>query len=492
MTKRVNTNKWILKRHTSDLDVLITTAFYLKNFSKSSFESEDRKNLLLKLKELGLYSERNKDIPIDKIDHLIKTLCFYMFGYVTKVADKKTFLFSPLGNLFLKKKNDVENRSKIFFTMLWGMQFPHPESGTEECFQLYPFRLIFKLLHDPRLDGKLYAFEVVCSAVFTQDVTKQSYDALVENILCLRKLSDKEIENIAIEDSHVYVNAAYEWDYYTTKVLATAGLIERTEGVEICRLFHAGGKTSRKLTRNQITFNPKLELLYQSLESAYPFDAKPVHLNDDGRLKIDAINEIFNFYPRELLYEIGEISRESEKELDLLELPRLIEMYANNNEGEQAYLFEEKLTDGFNIFYNVQAEWVGGAGNTDIECLYTGKEGSKKFAVDAKSTKNKLMSLSSGRLALHREKIGARYTIVVTPRYVPAVKSDINKTPNVILLANTFTEYLYNCINNDMRMVDFEPFDKIVEENLGQDISPHISRLTLEKFGLSAEHELAN
>ena len=492
MTKRVNTSKWILRRHTSDLDVLIHTAFYLKNFSKSSFESEDRKNLLLKLKELGLYSERNKDIPIDKIDHLIKTLCFYMFGYVTKVANKKTFLFSPLGNLFLKNKNDEGKRSKIFFTMLWGMQFPHPESGTEKCFQLYPFRLIFKLLHDSRLHGKLYAFDVACSTVFTQDATKESYEALVENILNLRKLSDREIENLALEDSHVYVNATFEWDYYTTKVLEAAGLIVKTEGVEICRLFHAGDKTSRKLTRNEISFHPKVEALYQSLENAYPFDAKPVPLNDDGRLKIDAIKEIFNFYPRELLYEIGEISHESEKELELLELPRLIGIYANNNEGEQAYLFEEKLTDGFNMFYNVQAEWIGGAGNTDIECLYTSELGAKKFAVDAKSTKNKLMNLSSGRLALHREKIGAKYTIVVTPRYVPAVKSDIDKTPNVILLANTFSEYLYNCINNDIREIDFGPFDKIVEENLGQDISSHISRLTLEKFGLSTEQGVVN
>ena len=259
-------------------------------------------------------------------------------------------------------------------------------------------------------------------------------------------------------------------------------------GVEICRLFHAGGKTSRKLTRNEICFDPKLESLYQSLDAKYPFDAKPVALNDDGRLKVDLIKEIFNFYPRELLLEINELSLEAEKELGLLDLPRLIEIYANNNEGAQAYLFEEKLADGFNIFYNVEAKWIGGAGNTDIECLYTSNEDSKKFAVDAKSTKNKLMSLSSGRLEAHREKIGAKYTIVVTPRYVPAVKSDIKKTSNVILLANTFSEYLYNCISNDVREVDFGPFDKIVQENLGQDISTHISRLTLEKFGLSADH----
>lgn len=49
----------------------------------------------------------------------------------------------------------------------------------------------------------------------------------------------------------------------------------------------------------------------------------------------------------------------------------------------------------------------------------------KKFSVEAKSTSNKLPSLNAGRLAHHRELIGARYTIVVTPRYVPSVKYEV-------------------------------------------------------------------
>ena len=83
----------------------------------------------------------------------------------------------------------------------------------------------------------------------------------------------------------------------------------------------------------------------------------------------------------------------------------------------------------------------------------------KKFTVEAKSTKNKLSSVNAGRLAGHREKIGGAYTIVVTPRYVPAAKRDIYNTPNVIVLASTFAEYLYNCIDNDLRDVDYEDFD---------------------------------
>lgn len=485
MTKRVETEKWILRRHTSDFEILVTTADYLKNFTKSSFEPEDRKRLLLKLKELGRYNERNKDIPIDKIDHLIKTLSFFLFGYVTKVAGNKKFLFSPLGNLFLKYKNEPRALTKIFFTMLWGIQYPNPESGTDAMFQIYPFRLIFKLLNDERLFKKLYAYEVACIVMFTKDVSINSYDSLVNKILQLRKLSNKEIENLVAEDSHVFVNASYEWDYYTSKLMVLAGIVEKSDGEEICRLYHQGGKTSRKLTRNSISFAPDLNDLYEKLELFYPFDSVPIQLNDPNRLKIDAVKEVFNFYPKELLSEIGESSSDTDKELALLDLPKLIELYSNNNDGDQAYLFEEKLTDGFNIFYNVDAEWIGGAGNPDIECIYTTDDEVKKFAVEAKSTRNKLLAISSGRLELHRKKIGAKYTIIVTPRYVPAVKADIQGTNNVILLANTFSEYLYNCINTNQRNVDFSKFDKIILENCGTDISKHVSLITLEEFGTS-------
>jgi type II restriction enzyme len=482
MTKRVSTDKWILRRHTSDTDLLILVAFFLKNL-KSSFELEDRKELLTKLKHFKLYNERNHEIPTDKIDHVIKTLSFYMFGYIDKIEKRKTFLFSPLGNLFLRHRESSEATSKIFLTMLWGMQFPHPESGTDSKFKLFPFRLIFKLLNDERLNFKIYAFEFACIISFIETITKEAYESLVLELLNLRKLSNNEIKEIVDKDSHVYVNATYEWDYYTTKVLQQLGLITKINGEEICHLYHEGGNTKRKLTRNYIHFCTPLKSLYKALSDKYPFDATPILLNDHSRLKIDAVKEIFSFYPKELLVEISDFSETSQQEIELLELPKLIEMYSNNiNEGD-AYLFEEKLTDGFNLFFNVDAELIGGPGNTDIECLYTTNRTNKKFAVDAKSTKNKLTTISSGRLASHREKIGANYTIVITPRYVPAVKLDITNTNNVILLANTFSEYLYNCLNNNLREIDYKDFDEIIENNMGKDISNLVSNLTVKKFG---------
>lgn len=94
------------------------------------------------------------------------------------------------------------------------------------------------------------------------------------------------------------------------------------------------------------------------------------------------------------------------------------------------------------------------------------------------------MGISIGRLREHRKEIGGEYTIVVTPRYVPATKRDIIGTPIVIILASTFAEYLYNCIDHNVREIDYEDFDNIIVNNLGKDISRSISTLTISKFAV--------
>lgn len=218
----------------------------------------------------------------------------------------------------------------------------------------------------------------------------------------------------------------------------------------------------------------------QKLLNSFPYDEEPLLLDDPERLKIDVIKEIYSFLPKILLEEIGEAKDEFKYEL--LNLTKYIEQYSNNTEGKEAYLFEDILTEGFNLFFNVDAKKVGGAGNTDIECLYLTRK--KKFAVDAKSTKNKLSGLNAGRLAEHRSKIGGEYTIVVTPRYVPAVLHDIKTSSVVILSASTFSEYLYNNIDNGVREIDYADFDEIITENMGTDISKNVSALTMEKFSI--------
>lgn len=478
MTLRIDSKKWILYRHTRDFEKLCAVAEFLKSYTKTGISKEDKTNLNLKLRELGLYNERNPELPLDAINHKINQLSYYMFGYQAKVDGEDRFLFSPLGNLFLKHVEDKEKTAKTFLTMLWAVQYQHPHSGTDKEFQLYPFRLIYKLLSEPKLSNKLYAFEVAYSVVFTKEITQTKYNELVNQLLDLRKLSDEELADKFQEDRHAYVNSAYEWDYYVSSLFESAGVLDKKDGIVITKLQHGNTNTFRKITRNEVSIPDNLKTLVQQLENEYSFLENPLLLNDPERLKIDVVKEIYSFYPKTLLVEIGE--EIDNFKFELLNLPKLIEQYADNNDGAEAYLFEDALTDGFNMFYNVEAQKIGGAGNTDLECLYIPKK--KKFAVDAKSTKNKLSGVNAGRLEGHREKIGGAYTIVVTPRYVPAVLQDIRTSPIVIIRANTFSEYLYNCIDNDVREIDYEDFDSIIVNNLGKDISKNISDLTISRF----------
>ena len=477
MTHRVERNKWILYRHTNNFELIIAVAENLKFFSKSTITNEEKTKLNLKLKEIGLYKERNSEFPLDAINHKINTLAYFMFGYKVKIDGNNRFLFSPLGNLFLKNIKNKINLSKIFITMLWALQFEHPHGGSNSVFKLYPFRLIFKLLTDSRLGFKLFAFEVAYYVVFIEEVDIKIYEELVANILKMRGWSNEKIENEFKKDEHTYVNSIYEWDYYVTKLFLDVGIIEKKEGEIICKLSH-GKSTLRNLRRNEVSISKDVLDLVFKLEKENTFLEKPLILNDPERLKIDVAKEIYSYYPRVLLEEIGEIV--DDLKFELLNLPNLIEQYSNNTDGIEAYLFEDILLDGFNMFYNIEANKVGGAGNTDLECLYLTQK--KKFAVEAKSTKNKLLLANTSRIGEHREKIGGEYTIIVTPRYVPGVLRDIRTSPIVIIRASTFSEYLYNCIENDIRDIDYQDFDHIIINNLGKDISKNISDLTIARF----------
>ena len=180
----------------------------------------------------------------------------------------------------------------------------------------------------------------------------------------------------------------------------------------------------------------------------------------------------------------NELQENDEIERQLLELPTLIEQYANNPDNSTAYLFEEVLEKGFNMFYDVEAHRIGGAGHTDVECKYITLR--KKFVVEAKSTANKLSLVNTQRLKEHRDEVGGEYTIVITPRYVPAAKRDIRNTPVVLVTAHTFSEYLYNHIYHDVREMMYSDFDNIIINHLGEDVSQLISDMTIEKFAANS------
>lgn len=482
MTRRIKQNKWILYRHTSDLNLVLKVAEFLKNKLHKDVGKDEKKKLQNKLAQLGLYNERNVNRPLDAINHKINTLCFFMFGYKEKDTNNEKFIFSPLGNLFLKYSNDTQKRRLIFLTMIWAVQFEHPHSGTDTSISLYPFRLIFKLLQDSRLQNKLFAYEISYAVVFSTKMNSVLYEELVKKLLNLRKLSDDEIFELFLEDPHAYVNSVYEWDYYTSKILQSEGVVSIDKGAIIGKIKHGNTNTFRKISKNVFSIPKDLAEYVEVLQSNYSYDSDVLELNHPNRPRLDVIKEVYSFYPKELMKRLGEYSKQIDQ---ILQLPKLIKEYSRNSDGETAYLFEDVLEDGFNQFYNVSAKKIGGAGNPDLECVFL--EMNKKFTVDAKSTKNKLSMINAGRLRHHREMIGGKYTIVITPEYVPAVLRDIENTQVVILLASTFSEFLYNNLVIDNRKIDFRLIDEIIETNLGEDISDEVSNITIGTFGISSD-----
>ena len=478
----VEREKWILYKHTSNYELIKAVALDVKNSCASNVSDTERYRMQERLAALDLYKTRNpQERPLDSINHRINTLEFYMFGYED---DDKRFIFSPLGNLFLNHINDEEKLRRIFATMLFAIQFQHVANGTPDSFQLYPFRLLLQLMLDERLEKKIYSTEYAYLIAFTHNINIDSYNELVKKILEFRSLDNEEKIKLLKKDEHTYVNCIYEWQYYTQKILASAGIIKVNEGEKLTKLFHpskqnsSSSPTGRYVRTGYAYVAEDMESYICQLLNDYPYYETPLRLDDECRMQLDIVKEIYSFYPQILLHEIGEET--DELQVKLLELPKLIEEYSNNPENETAYLFEDVLTEGMNMFINVEARKIGGAGHTDIECLYITKK--KKFAVEAKSTANKLSGINAGRLREHRRQIGGEYTIVITPRYVPAAKTDIYGNPIVIILASTFSEYLYNHVYHDVRNIDYEDFDSIIINNLGKDISKLISNMTMEKF----------
>jgi len=478
MPTRIEDEKWILYRHTNNLDIVKAVAVNLHTYSNSSISNEDKQRLNQKLKDLAYYRERNPSMPLDAINHKINTLAYFLFGHKTIIDGGQRFLFSPLGNLMLEEFQNKERSAKIFLTQLFGIQFPHPHGGASSSFTLYPYRLLFKLLLDERLLRKLYSIEITTILVFVKKIDEDEYENLVKGILEFRKLShEKKIAKLR-EKYHAHVNAYYEWDYYQAKLFESAGLLTRTEGTEIIKMSH-GTSTRRTIKHNYVEIDEAIRpYLEQLLVNHTPFKV-PFDLNDPSRLKSDVIKEIYSFFPEDLIVELG--IETSTGFNYVLQLMRAIEYHSENPETDSPYKFEELLTDAFNHFSDVEAEWIGGSGNTDIECLYLPDR--SKFCIDGKSTSRKLTLVNSGRLRAHRERVGGAYTVVITPRYVPSVLHDIRYDNVVILRPSTLTEFLYQVVTNRNLKSEYEPIHNIILNSRGTDISAELSNYTFKMFG---------
>lgn len=490
MGVKVDKTKWILYRNFKDYELLKEIAIYVKERCGNMGSENSRYEMRDWLASMDLYHTRHPKVrPLDSQHHKIRTLEYYMFGYDTGVYGSRKFMFSPLGNLFIHHINEEDKLSKIFATMLFAMQFHHPCNRVDPSIQLYPMRLLFQLMMEERLNRRLYFTEYAQFIACIKTITPAKYEKLIEDILQFRTLSNEEKLSLLKENEHYSVNCIYELQTYTSRLLKDAGVLSIEKGKTFGKLCHPRQPwakeetpaTSRGVTDGYITIAPDLIEFIQKMLKQYSCFDQPIRFDNPEMLTIELVKQVYSFYPDILSNELQE---NDEIERQLLELPTLIEQYANNPDNSTAYLFEEVLEKGFNMFYDVEAHRIGGAGHTDVECKYITLR--KKFVVEAKSTANKLSLVNTQRLKEHRDEVGGEYTIVITPRYVPAAKRDIRNTPVVLVTAHTFSEYLYNHIYHDVREMMYSDFDNIIINHLGEDVSQLISDMTIEKFAANS------
>ena len=166
----------------------------------------------------------------------------------------------------------------------------------------------------------------------------------------------------------------------------------------------------------------------------------------------------------------------------MLQITKDIKKYSRNEEDGDCYRFETILADAFNEFDDVDAHKIGGSGNTDVECIYLTID--EKFAIEAKSTHTKLGGINAGRLQLHRNKINAKYTIIVAPYYKPSVESDIAHTVNVMITASCLSNFLYQATIHNPEGISYEPLYDIIQSSLGTNITAKVNNYVAKCYGI--------
>lgn len=483
-------NKWTLMKYIKNFDLMVLYADAVRA-GKADVSDDALREILKGMKIDNVYNPRFGKLSVDTIKFKVCQIVYYMFGYKLKIKGNKVerIVFSPLGNLLLDYKDDKKLVSRTFLCMLLGMPFAHPFNKMHKSFNIYPYRLIFKLLTDKRLDYKLNHDEVFYHVMFYKDINKKSYNELVNEIVAFRKISTSEKYKLftsrkIIED--VLANALHEWNY-ASGILQQAGILDWHQADDnLGVLVHGGGSGRRRYKSDSVQIKSEIYNFVSLLISIYSYEEKPQDLTAKLQLNSDYIIQLYNYYPTELILELGIDSEEQEKIISILKITDDINLYSKNPVQGDAYKFEDILCDAFNYFSDVEAEKHASPGTTDIECIYTPLDAvDKKFDVEAKSTKNKLMHLSAGRLRHHRDQISSEYTIVITPNYVNAVLEDIKGTQTVLIRSGSFSNFLYQSISNKGRDISYKPIDEIALNNLGKDITEGINQYVYEKFGVS-------
>lgn len=474
----LNKEVWLFPQNSCNINQFFITLNWFGNLNGISRKENVQQLLMEQHSKKGTYNPYIKKNRYDcsSANHKIDEPRFY--GAIYETPNRKIHV-SSYGELLIKYENEIEKRNKVFVGMLFSIQFDNPYKKMKD-FNIYPLRLVFKLLTEPKLEYQLSNLEVALILYSIKHITNdQEYNEVVDKILKFRKLKREEKKEILKHDSNQFVKN-YVSCNYLFNMLSELEITTQFKSDEKYKIKSPVRKKPTPITLR--TLRIKYEYFdfvqrYLLKVSLYEEIKKPAGLRSDW------IRSIYNTVPSILLEEIGE---NGDIYTEYLQIPKLlIETSIDPNKWS---LFEEYITKSFNLFSDVQAEKIGGPGQPDSLCHYINDD--ILFCADGKSTHKKLLEINDGRLSQHRRLYNAQYTIVVTPGYVPSAVEDIKGKRTCIItsycFADLITKYIFKLYKN-REECSYEIFNKLVLENLGTDLSEKIYKIIDDKLGISID-----
>ncbi len=479
-------SKWIFNKHTKDFETLMETLFFLD--TNSSKNNDNINDLMVFLNKSGMYKSRDKTSLVSgnrsTITNKISVLKFYGLVYETN----KIYMISSLGKEILKHYNnkDFLKLKYAFINSLYNIQFHHPYNRSHA--NVYPFRMIISLMNEERLDYKLHNYEII-KFLFDFDFEstsiesrKKEYENLIIKILDYRIKKNNNLSLISEDISKIdsIADKVHQWDYYVSSILSELGIIRNTVLSNNFTHFQQGKedkhgkKTMRKFYLKDHYIAKESIFFITNLNAELPCYENTINRTSQANTK-DWVTIVMNCISKTYISQCTDDIKYNYYKTLFDELV----YHAKNNEVESPYQYEDLLEQVFNEFEDVNAVKVGGAGSTDVECVF---DETTKFNVEAKSTSKKLMSINAGRLNHHIALAGAEYALVISPDYAPsAVKYDIKNNNICAVRTVVFAEYIQNSFLNDYH--SYSDLNNIIKNNYGSDISTELEKLSATKFG---------
>lgn len=435
---------------------------------------------------------------------------FYMLGYDVNDRETGTKKFMPSPMLInYTETSDKIAQAKNFLVNLFSIQYPNPANRTPDCFEIYAGRLIVKLLLDSRISRKLYIDECIWFLPFLERLDNSIYEELVSSIIEFRALSyDSKLELFSsVEDyNYLFANVTHEMNDYFLRLFKSMGVFNIIEdrshnNGRLFRFLHSVTQSnishdevptyrndayaSRKHFSGFVTLSEGVFESAIMLNNAFSAYDIPTKQTDPDIYNLqDWHTTIYEVEPLAYLNCINtEVNRKSEIQAIVSEMVRASKY--GSHDGKE---FENALKPFMELFKEtIDVEIIAGAGNTDLLCTMEDLSSDElyKMNVDAKTRNTALSELNASRLSRHIRKHGAEFCIVVAPRFASGVKQDIQYSKVVIVKSEVLANYCFcECTQSGRDYADFTSIRRIVDQNLGCDITPQIEELTVSRYAI--------